>query len=291
MLAHVLAATDASEASDRLVDCVLGLRRVGSTLVVLAHVFDPREVGGLLEGLRSRLQPRFDGQERALRQAGFDVVVETPLGVPYDELNRLGDEYAASLLVVGSAQHSLAGEALLGSTACSILRNASRPVLLLRLATVHDGRGNERCRAACGDIFRHVLYATDFSEAAARALDYLEHVVRQRRSRVTLLHVQDKARIEPHLVDRLEEFDRIDHERLAAVAERLRAAGAAEASAEVLYGSPTALIAERARDAKLSLLVVGSQGRGFVRELFLGGVAHSLAHIAPLPVLFVPALR
>lgn len=291
MLAHVLAATDGSEASDRLVECVLGLRRVGSTLVVLAHVFDPREVGGLYDDLRTRLQPRFDAQERALREAGFDVVVETPLGVPYDELNRLGDEYATSLLVVGSAQHSLAGEALLGSTACAILRNASRPVLLLRLATVQDGQGHERCRAACDDIFRDALYATDFSDAAARALDYLEHVVRQRRSRVTLLHVQDKARIEPHLVHRLEEFNRIDAERLAAMAARLRAAGASDAKPEILYGSPTALIAERARDAELSLLVIGSQGRGFVRELFLGGVAHSLAHIAPLPVLFVPTPR
>jgi nucleotide-binding universal stress UspA family protein len=291
LLAHVLAATDGSESSDRLVECVLGLRRVGSTLVVLAHVFDPREVGGLYEDLRTRLQPRLDGQERALRDAGFDVVVETPLGVPYDELNRLGDEYAASLLVVGSAQHSLAGEALLGSTACSIVRNASRPVLLLRLATVRDGQGRERCRAACDDLFQHVLYATDFSDAATRALDYLEHVVRQRRSRVTLLHVQDKARIEPHLAHRLEEFNRVDAERLEGIANRLRLAGAAAVEAEVLYGSPTALILGRAEDTSLSLLVAGSQGRGFVAELFLGGVAHALAHAAPLPVLFVAAPR
>jgi nucleotide-binding universal stress UspA family protein len=291
MLAHVVVATDASDVSDSLVACAGDLRRVGSTLAVLAHVFDPHEVGGLYESLREGIRPRLEAQERSLRERGFDVVVKTPLGFPSYELNRLADEYKSSLIVVGSATHSLAGEALLGSTACSILRNARLPVLLLRLTAARDAEGRERCRAACSDLFRHVLFATDFSAAASRALDHLEHVVRHRRSRVALLHVQDKARIEPHLAHRLEEFNRVDAERLAEIASRLRSAGAAAVEAEVLYGSPAALILERAEDPRLSLLVAGSQGRGFVAELFLGGVAHALAHAAPLPVLFVAAPR
>jgi nucleotide-binding universal stress UspA family protein len=36
---------------------------------------------------------------------------------------------------------------------------------------------------------------------------------------------------------------------------------------------------------------MGSQGRGFIHEVFLGSVANNIARLAPLPVIFVPAIR
>jgi nucleotide-binding universal stress UspA family protein len=33
---------------------------------------------------------------------------------------------------------------------------------------------------------------------------------------------------------------------------------------------------------------MGTQGKGFIKELFLGSVAHNVARLAPCPVLLVP---
>jgi nucleotide-binding universal stress UspA family protein len=54
-------------------------------------------------------------------------------------------------------------------------------------------------------------------------------------------------------------------------------------------GSPALKIIERAKESGRTLILMGTQGRGFVEELFLGSAAHNVARRAPLAVLFVPA--
>lgn len=53
-------------------------------------------------------------------------------------------------------------------------------------------------------------------------------------------------------------------------------------------GNPNALAALQRGEFVIDL---GTQGRGFLSELFLGSVAHNVAQHAPLPVLFVPVPR
>lgn len=108
---------------------------------------------------------------------------------------------------------------------------------------------------------------------------------------MTLLHVQDQSKIERHLKHRLDEFNQIDADRLERMKYRLEQCGAAGVTTEIPYGSPTKVILERARSNAFSLIVMGSQGRGFIQEVFLGSVANNVARLAPLPVLFVPAVR
>lgn len=71
---------------------------------------------------------------------------------------------------------------------------------------------------------------------------------------------------------------------------RLERCGAASVEVEVRYGSPTKIVLERALGTRFSLILMGSQGRGFIHEVFLGSVANSIARPAPLPVLLVPAV-
>jgi nucleotide-binding universal stress UspA family protein len=290
MLSKIIVASDGSEASGPLMECVLGLARVGSRHVTLVHVFNVRDVGGLYASLQAHMLPLLEKQAGILREAGFEVDIQTPLGIPFYEINRIGSERSASLVVVGSLGASLVGDVLLGSTAQSVLQNARLPTLLVRLQIMREN-GGKRCRAACSDIFRHILFPTDFSDNAAHAFLYLEHIVGETKGKATLLHVQDASRIERHLKHRLDEFNQIDAERLAGMKLRLEQCGAAEVAVELAYGSPTRIILERARSNSFSLIVMGSQGRGFIEELFLGSVANNVARHAPLPVLFIPALR
>jgi nucleotide-binding universal stress UspA family protein len=287
MLSSIVVATDGSEASDLLMDCVAGLRKVGGERATAAHVFNIRDVGGLSASLRDSVLPKLEKQADILRRAGFQADVQTAVGFPSAEIFKLALRRSASLVVVGSHGASMAKDSLLGSTAHGMLQNTMIPILLVRMEIVEED-GGLRCRLICKDMFQHILFPTDFSEGADHALLYLEHIVRETKSRVTLLHVQDKAEIDEHLKHRLDEFNRIDRERLEGVKLRLEGCGASGVSIDIPYGSPTKIILDRARSNQFSLIVMGSQGRGFISELFLGSVANNVARLAPLPVLFVP---
>lgn len=290
MLSNILITTDASPASDHLVECAKGLRRVGSRKAVLAHVIHVRDVGGLYNTLKTLALPRLEAQQKSLAAAGFDVSLEIPLGYPATEIARLAREKHCSLVVTSTHGETLATEVLLGSTAHEILQTARLPVLLIRMEIAEEN-GGKRCRVVCEELFRHILHPTDFSDVAERAFQYLEHIVRHTQSAVTLLHVQDKAKIDPHLKHRLDEFNRIDRERLERRRDALLKHGASAVNIELPYGSPTGLILERARKGDGTLILMGTQGRGYLEEIFLGSVAHHIARHAPLPVLFVPAPR
>jgi len=108
---------------------------------------------------------------------------------------------------------------------------------------------------------------------------------------VTLLHVQDKTKIDRHLKQRLEEFNRIDQERLERLRDELTRQGATSVDIEIPYGSPTQEILRLAAEDEDTLIVMGGQGRGFIREVFLGSVSHNVARYAAVPVLIVPPIR
>ena len=86
---------------------------------------------------------------------------------------------------------------------------------------------------------RTLFHPTDFSDNAERAFTYVEELVESGCSKVTLLHVQEKERIEKCLKDRLAEFNEIDQARLERLKERLMAIGAREVHIEIPYGSTT----------------------------------------------------
>lgn len=108
---------------------------------------------------------------------------------------------------------------------------------------------------------------------------------------MTLLHVQEKERIDKYLKDRLPEFNEIDRARLERLKKRLINIGTREVNIEIPYGSTTQEILREVNNNPYSLVVMGSQGRGFICEVFLGSVSHNIVRKAPVPVLLVPAIR
>ena len=79
---------------------------------------------------------------------------------------------------------------------------------------------------SCLDYLDNILYCTDFSDTAQRAYEYVEKLVEEGCKNVTILHVQDKTKIDKHFAHELEEFNRIDTERIEVLKERLAQKGA-----------------------------------------------------------------
>ena len=53
-------------------------------------------------------------------------------------------------------------------------------------------------------------------------------------------------------------------------------------------GHPIPAILNVLKSKNISLIVMGTQGKGFIKELFLGSVAHNVSRLATCPVLLIP---
>lgn len=272
---RIVVGLDLSEACDRVIGCLHGLRPPGTEEAILVHALGPRNLPDMQPLLTSYVEARLAAQESLLREKGFQTRVEVALGTPILEVNRIAAQHNASLIVIGTHGSSLLREVFLGRTAMGILEHATLPVLVVRIRITEE-EGGLRCQAACLECGRHLLYCTDFSVIAERAFLYVEKIVDNCRGRVTLLHVQDKSRIASDLSHRLGEFNQVDHERLERLRSRLREKGAAEVTIARRYGSPIQEILRVAQQENESLIVMGSQGRGFISDVFLGSTSQQV---------------
>lgn len=289
MFKRMLVATDLSEVSERVVCTLGGLRDLGTEEAVLVHCFNIRDVGSLADQLMAMARPSFERQKKILEEQGFSTIGKMVLGLPQIEINRQAEELDCSLIVVGSHGQKMASEMFLGGVASAVIHSARRPVLLLR-TELHDENGKMVCGERACDALEHVLFPTDFSDNAEHAFQYVLKIAECGARRITLLHVQDQGTIDRHLKDRLADFNRIDMERLQRLKADIENRGVKDIQIELPYGSPKKEIISRARQDSVSLVVMGTQGRGFIGELLLGSVSYAVARRSGVPVLLIPAV-
>jgi nucleotide-binding universal stress UspA family protein len=290
MFSNVLVATDLSAASEGVLRYVEGLVPLGTQKAVLVHALGVQHLENATEDVAHFLEPHLAKQKAVLQAAGIETEVVLAPGPAVPEIERVARESGASLIVVGTHGATLAREMLIGGTAMGILHHTALPMLVIRLKITEQEHAAHWV-APGTDLRRHVIYATDFSDTAERAFLYLQRIAEAGARQITLLHVQDRTRIEPHLEHRLDEFNRIDLERLQRLKTRLQEITDADVHMQLPYGHAVKEILRVVEAEQDALLVMGSQGRGFLAEIFLGSVAHQVVRRAPVPVLLVPALR
>jgi nucleotide-binding universal stress UspA family protein len=140
-------------------------------------------------------------------------------------------------------------------------------------------------------MFTKVIWATDGSEHADRAMPLAVQVAKTDGAELHVVHVAEKL-VGPRVggMDAL-----VDEDEIKAKVERQAEAIAAEHDVKtsihvvVAVGNHVAdRIAEIAQDAGADLIVVGTRGHGALGSFVLGGVTQRLLHVAPCPVLSVP---
>lgn len=290
MFTSVLVATDLSDASDHILACVSPLHALGAERALLVYCLGIRHLVEMQHLLAPMVEPKLRAQKAILEKAGFRVTVEITPGLPQHEINRVADERDCSLIVVGTHGQTMSGEIHLGGVASEIIHNIRKPILLVRLK-ITIAQDRQVCEAICTNMMDHVLFPTDFSDNAEYAFRTVRELAGHGVKRITLMHVQDSARIGKHLEHRLAEFNEIDRERLDRLKAELTGRGSADVRCEITYGSPVTEILKRAGADGTSLIVMGSQGRGYIGDLFLGSVSHNVARHAGVPVLLVPLPR
>jgi nucleotide-binding universal stress UspA family protein len=140
-------------------------------------------------------------------------------------------------------------------------------------------------------MFTKVIWATDGSEHADRAMLLAVRVAEADGAELHVVHIVEKL-----MSGRATGLDAFGNElEIKAKVEQQATAVAAEngvtTSIHIVAGLSTRIadrIAEIAQDVGADLIVVGTRGHGALGSFVLGGVTQRLLHVSPCPVLAVP---
>ena len=287
MFKTIVLATDLSPAWDEIIACAGEFKALGCSHVVLTYVISVKLLAGMEGLLLSSARPKLEAQRQQLEAQGLHVTLETPVGLPAYSLNDVAARYCADLIVVGSHGQSLWREGVLGCFTCAVLHNSLYPVLLLNVRLKTPGKPGS-CEISRTEVLRHVLLPTDFSEISSRALEYVERLAAKGLAQVTLLNALEVPG-EDAFPPGYQEFA-ISGARdlLGQWKQRLLSSGIPMVNDRLDLGHPLPAILQVLESQDVSLIVMGTQGKGFIKELFLGSLAHNVSRLATCPVLLIP---
>jgi nucleotide-binding universal stress UspA family protein len=140
--------------------------------------------------------------------------------------------------------------------------------------------------------FESILWASDGSEHADRALRYARELAGVNGARLIAVHVKEinagRTGVYPVQLDE-DEVER----KIQAQVKDLQDAGLAASYEQqaAAAGNAAHTLADAARELAADVIVMGTRGHAPIAGLLLGSVTQRLLHIAPCPVLAVPPER
>jgi nucleotide-binding universal stress UspA family protein len=240
----------------------------------------------LHEGGKERLREFVEKQPHDEIQ--LELVVNE--GVAADSILLIAQERKVDLIVMGTHGRRGFDRLVLGSVTDRVMRTAPCPVLAISKPP-HESMAHESAHdsTAKGEKRRHVhhlsriLFCTDFSENAERALNYAISVTREYNAELTLLHVLEEApnpvKAKKAIATAAEQLDKliVSEER-----ESLKV------RTVVRIGKPYQQIIQLAVEAQTDTVIMGVSGRGALDRAVFGSTTYRVMQLGPCPVLAVP---
>ncbi len=260
------------------------LKDIGVKECVLAQcIASMEEVSAMSVQFSEYLNENMEKQVQILKDEGLEVeslkIIDTDILTQIDIVAR---EAGCKAIVVGEQRQNLIGEFMLGGVAYEVIHKAKLPVIVFKTS---DSTPLMR------KMNSHVLFPTDFSDNAALAYEKLKELAVVGIDKVTLVTVIKKTWLEPYLNRDIGEFKTSAMEKLDAMKDELIELRVPEVDTLVLHGNPAQELLHLIDDKEISLVVMGSQGSGFIKEVSLGSLSHNMVRHADAPVLLVPAKR
>ncbi len=282
-----------------MVTCLPALKEFGTQSVTLFTAATVAHQNQPTSEEKRKWQGRLDEYAARLGESGaFEVTAQvdydSKMPVPQRILNAARSA-GAGYIIIANRGHSKFREVMLGSTVTTLLQQTDLPVFLIKLRQVQETPDSDRpvlcCITPCKEAFRHILYPTDFSDTARYAFDIVQRLAPGPTERITLFHVQASGKVDLTNAAQLEEFNRIDMERLQVLRHELQKTATVDVDIALGQGPAARLIVDKTRSVRATMIVMGSQGRGYISDIFLGGVTYQVLRHTPVPVLVIPARR
>jgi nucleotide-binding universal stress UspA family protein len=203
----------------------------------------------------------------------FTLLVEP--GELTEILDRVVDEHAIDLIILGTRGQKGVTHVLLGSMSESVSRSSTCPVI-----TVGPNAG-----AGFENSLKTILYTTDFSDESRAALPYAVSLAQEFNARLVVAHVaperlvRDRVRVEGYLMNRLKDLAPQGRYRWCTLDHVVR------------FGDPARQILKTAKEEGADLIVIGLHTSVQFTSHFPERLAYSIVCDAPCPVMsLLPSL-
>jgi len=143
-------------------------------------------------------------------------------------------------------------------------------------------------------MFEKILFPTDFSDVATKALQYVKRLKEAGGEEVIVLHVIDQSNLEllssystiQDFINIEKEIETRSNEAIALVVNELKKLGY-NVRARVEKGVPLRVVLKVAEEESPSVIVLGSHGKSNLEEMLLGSVSEKVVRKSKHPVLVV----
>lgn len=202
------------------------------------------------------------------------------------------DGHSALAIVMATQAPRAMGRMVHGSVADRVIRESSRPVVVVPPGAA-DMSG-KRVR------LRRVLVPLDGSHASHQVLDTLVRLPGVKDLELVLLHVAQRERTGGHPLPPVDALTATEtppawihvqadqaQQRLDHIASRLRTSGISATTRVIESGDPARAILEAVRGELVDAIVMGTRGAGGVKRLAHGSVATTVVRESEVPVMLV----
>jgi len=279
MFDKVLFCDDFSEYSQVSLESIKNVPGIKELSVI--HIIDAEEETPKKNGTDKSIVAVLKERAKIIEEKGIKVTTLVDYGPAAEKILAASEQQGVSLIAVGARGKSLIRDIMLGSVSSNIIRYGKRSALVVRLKNVEAGvLSYEPLKE---NIFRKIIFATDFSRYAYNAFDcLLGNIKGMGTEEVILTHILNKGESAPRIGLALIESENI----LKGKAMRVKAIGV-NSKVAVRSGAPVAEINKLAEEEQATCVVVGARGKGYLQEVLLGSVAEDLVRNSNLSVLVI----
>jgi len=206
------------------------------------------------------------------RDPGWPIAIHR--GSTAVKIAAASESFDAALIVMGLGHHNRIDRALGSETALHTLRAARRP--LLAVPTVDT------------PLPRRAVVGIDFSTASVEAAKLAIELVPSLTS-LLLVHVTPRWDLQPKAYAKWRsDYDRALAPALDRVIEELEAPAGVTLTTMISDGKPTPALLSAAKESVADMIVVGSQGLGFLDRMLVGSTASGIIRGAEVAVFALP---
>lgn len=264
-------AYDFSNGSEKLLNRLLELKKLGVTDVTVMHVVDITRGGTYSPTIKENRRERLEDVKGRVKEMGFhSVKTDVRLGFPAEELTSFASDENAVILI-GSHGRGVIKNVLLGGTAYDIIRKATTPVFIEKVK--HSDRVD--------DITKKVLFPTDLSGDSKKLLSRIYNTKMPMNDMILLSVIESsgsKKELKKEKKKRGKDLEKIKR--------RFENLGYLEnVYHKVTEGTASQAISKTAKSEDVSLICLPNRGKGTIKEIILGSTAREVARLSPVPVL------
>jgi len=293
MFKKILYPTSFGKFHREVLGCITNLKSVGTEEIVLLHVIYASEFSHFQEGylqktgdiLRRLLQDKMEEAAQIVKNAGIRPTLRIEIGEPHMEILKVAKEKEVSLIVCGRERKAILDEIFVGSITDRVIRYGTTPVYIPKCPDIY-GADTQAAGAYCRAPFRRILYPTDWSDCAKDALEYLKGMKKAGIEEIVVAHVMDEKAMKLQPQDKFREFEKIDRDKLQAVKEELEKEGF-KVKILLQVGNPRAELITIARQEDVSLIVMGSHGKGRMGGILWGSASRNTAEYSERPIILI----